>query len=494
MPSVMCILFALSLSLVCDAHESNLNVQFTSEPTQYDPLFLEDGVALRLAANTVGTLYEYDGRGVLTPALVLRTSVSRDEKRYSFKFKKGLKWSDGKAFHADQFILALRRLSEAPVKAALSILFPQVDLKKTRAVDSLTAEVFLLAKDAQFLNWLSLPPFAPIRPEMIEKLEKKPSPVMPTLAAYEVIDYKREDSLLLKKNSEYYARERVAIDQVKIRFIKDDAPLVTLMKSGAIDVLCRVPVLQLEQLRSVSTVVDVPVQAVTYLGFNTLKPPFDSVQNRRSFRDSLTGKKEALSEILKTGELAAETFLPRLMLPPGWVSGHEFLAPKSEEKLTFIAQSDVGLRNQNILEYVQSLVKAQLGWKMNLDMMEWKSHYAKLKSEPESVFRFGWQNPVSDEFLVYQVLHSQSVNNFTGWKSAEYDRWVDELRQEKTALKRANLVGKIEKLLWIEAPVLPLLHQVLRFAYSKRVNGFRANPFGVILFRELRLAQNIAPD
>jgi ABC-type transport system substrate-binding protein len=45
----------------------------------------------------------------------------------------------------------------------------------------------------------------------------------------------------------------------------------------------------------------------------------------------------------------------------------------------------------------------------------------------------------------------------------------------------------LETILYEEAPVVPLLHQVLRFAYSKRVSGFRANPFGVILFRELHL-------
>ena len=92
--------------------------------------------------------------------------------------------------------------------------------------------------------------------------------------------------------------------------------------------------------------------------------------------------------------------------------------------------------------------------------------------------------------MMYQVFTTHSPNNFTGWGSEAYDRLVTELRNETRAVKRAALISSLEKILWQEAPMIPLLQQVLRFAYSKRVVGFRANPFGVILFRELRLNED----
>ena len=296
---------------------SVLTVQYAAEPTQYDPLLMEDGTALRLAANTIGTLYEYDGAGNLSKALVSQMSLSRDRRYYRFIFKKDLKWSDGKPFSAEQFILALHRLKDEPVRAALSDLFPEFDWAKTRAVDSRTADVQLKTPDGQFLNWLTLPPFAPIRQDMIDAYHRKPDPVVPTLAAYRVADYRREDSLTLKKNDQYFASDRVAIDTVKVRFIPDEASLLPLLKSGGVDLLCTVPALQFSKIRQIAKVAEVPVEAVTYLAFNVRKPPFNDKKNRQAFRNALISKKAELAKILKTGEIPAHTFLPSILIPGG---------------------------------------------------------------------------------------------------------------------------------------------------------------------------------
>lgn len=495
----MCVLFALFIPFQLDAiaaqSSSLLRVQFSSEPTQYDPLFLEDGPSLKVAANTIGTLYEYDGKGELQKSLVSDVVISKDQKHYTFKFKNNLKWSDGKPFHADQFILAIQRLVNEPVKAALSELFPAIDLSQTKAIDAVTAEVVLREKDGQLLKWLSLPPFAPIRSDMIETYRKKPTPVVPTLAAYQVMEHKREDFLSLKKNPNYYGKNEVAIEEVKIQFIKDEAPLLTLLKQGRIDILGRIPVLQVNEIKKIATVYNVPVEAVTYLGLNVRKPPFNDRKNRQKLRDALSLKKFALVEMLKTEEIPALFFIPSMLaeLQGGYASSSK-LDLKNTRPAIFTAQSDVGSRNQTILEWAQSEVKRQIGWTMKLDLLNWKAHYGKLKVEPAEVFRFGWQNPVSSPYVMYQVLQSKSVNNYTGWSNESYDRLVDDLKNELDSKKRQKLIEKIEAILAEEVPVVPVLHQVLRFAISKRVEGFRANPFGVILFRELHLALNSSGD
>jgi hypothetical protein len=474
------------------AFSGAITVQLSSEPTQFDPLLLEDAAGLKISANTIGTLYEYDGRGERQKGLLDNYSISRDRLHYTFRFKKGLKWSDGKPFHAEQFLLTLQRLSNESIRAALSELFPKVDLKKTKVTDARTIEVYLREADAQLLNWLTLPPFAPIRQDMVDRYTKNRSPVVPTLGAYEIVDYKRESHLDLKKNANYYAADKVSIEEVKVRFVGEEATLLPLLKSGAIDILNKVPVLQVEDIAEISTIKEVPVEAVTYLAFNSKKAPFNEKKNRIAVRDVLTfGKRKELAKLLKTAELPAPSFVPTILAPAGYKREATNPASKSEEKLKFSIQSDSGSRNQTILEYVQNEIKDELGWKPELDMVDWKTHYSKLKSDPDSIYRFGWQNPVSDPFLVYQILTSKSPNNFTGWSNTEYDELVEELRQENRQVKKSKLIHELEAILWDEAPVVPLLHQVLRFAYSKRVLGFRANPFGVILFRELHLNENL---
>jgi ABC-type transport system substrate-binding protein len=483
------VLFFIAISPISFAE--TLTVQFGSEPTHYDPLFAEDGVALRIAANVVATPYEYDGAGILRKNLVSQISTSKDKKKYTIKFKKNLKWSDGVKFHSSQFVAAVHRLVKEPLKVALSELFPSIDLTKTRVLDSLTAEITLKTPDAQFVHWLSLPPFSPIRTEMLDSFEKR-NPVVPTLAAYQVIDYKREDFLLLKKNPEFIERDSVKIDEIKIRFIKDEAPLLSLLKSGDVDILTKVPVLQVEPIKKIAALTEVPVEAVTYFAFNTKKPPFNELKNRRAFLSAIFSKRSDLSQLLKTGERPAYTFLPSILMPMNFktLANTPIAKEKNIQKLEFQIQSDSGSRNVSILEYIQSQIKDELGWKMKINLMDWKAHYSKLKVDADAVYRFGWQNPVSDPYVMYQVLLSRSSNNFTGWSNEEYDQLVAELRQETKMVKKAKLIEKIESILLRESPVVPLLHQVLRFANSKRVLGFRANSFGVMLFREFRLTKD----
>ncbi len=464
-----------------------LQIQLPAEPTWFDPLFLEDGAALKIAANTLGTAYFYDGAGERQKGLIDGCSISRNRLQYTCRFKKDLVWSDGKAFHAEQFLLALRRLTGNPVRGALSHLYPPIDMKKTRVLDARAVEIHLREQDEQMLNWMTTPPFAPIRPDLVEHYEKTRSPVLPTLGAYEVVEYRRDSHLLLRKNPRFHASDSVTIPEVMVRFIADEASLYPLMKSGKIDILTRVPTLQQKQVASIASLVEVPVEAVTYLAFNTKKPPFRDRDHRIAVRNAvLIAKRAELAKLLGTGERGAPSFLPTLLAPGGYRREWIITPVKTDPPARFRIQSDSGSRNQTMLEFVQSGIKDELGWVSELELLDWKAHYARLKSDPAAIYRFGWQNPISSASIVYDVLTTDSPNNFTGWSNKEYDALVEELHQEPLLVKRSKLIYEIESILWEEAPVIPLLHQVLRFGVSKRVSGFRANPFGVVLFRELR--------
>lgn len=490
MPSVVFAFICAIALCVCGQSQveaKTLTVQFPNEPTQYDPLLMEDGVGMRVVANTIGTLFLYDGKGTLTKELIDSHALSGDKKRYSLKFKKGLKWSDGVEFKPEQFILGLKRMVNEPVKVATSQFFPAVDLEHTKVLDNRTVQVALKAPDALFLNWLTLSALAPIRQDIIDLYEKRPDPVVPTLAAFEVVEYKRESHLKLKKNPNYHNRDQIDIDEIMIRFVKDESALVSLLKTGSIDILFKVPILQIEELKKFATVDAFPAEAVTYFGLNTRRPPFNDKKNRLLLRDALFSRKEDLAKTLKTDEIPAKFLAPDFIWPSAPPRRVPPPVPAKGEKISFDAQADMNSRNQTIMEFTQSELKKILGWAMKIDMLDWKTHYAKIKSDPEEIYRFGWQNPVSDPFLTYQVFQGGSPNNFTGWANETYDSLVAQLRQETRTVKKLQLMRQLEEILWEEAPVVPLLHHLNKFAYSKRVSGFRSNSFGVVLFREIRL-------
>jgi ABC-type transport system substrate-binding protein len=466
-----------------------LAVQFSTEPTQIDPLLLEDLTGLRISANTIGTPFEYDGSGKLIPSLAGKLTANSKHTEFTLQFKEKLMWSDGVPFQTKDFMRALERMVNEPIRAALSELTPKIDLQHSKILDEKRVLIVLKNPEPQFEHWLTTPGFAPIRTDMIKTYTKKHSAIVPTLAAYAITDYKREDHLMLTKNKFYFAAAKVEIPEVVIHYVKDEASLLPLMKRGMIDILTRVPVLELDEIQKVSQITNVPVQAITYLGLNTKKQPFSDLNYRIQFAEDVWGGEESLTQVLKTGELPAHHFAPELIFSEA--SKKSPVSTKNESPISFKLQSDLGSRNQTILEFLQNRVKQKNNWKMELDLMEFKTHYAKLKSDPDQAYRFGWQNPVDLPYVLYQVLSSSSPNNFTGWKNQKYDELLEKLRAEAPHSKKAaKIEGDLENILREEAPVIPLLQQVLRFSSSKRVLGFRANPFGVILFRELRLTKD----
>ena len=224
------------------------------------------------------------------------------------------------------------------------------------------------------------------------------------MAAYRVEEYKREEHLILKKNPHYFGAEHVKVDEIKIVFVKDEAALLPLLKSHKVDIVSRVPVLQVSEMRNIAEVVGVPVNAVTYLGLNTKRPPFNDVKNRLALRKALSDHKEEMVSIVNTGELAANFFLPEVMWPAPIQGVSEGAVARPAPSLEFSIQSDQSSRNQTILEWTQSVLKKEYSWKPKLDLMEFKAHYTKLRTEPDEAYRFGWQNPISDSSLMYQTM------------------------------------------------------------------------------------------
>ena len=68
-------------------------------------------------------------------------------------------------------------------------------------------------------------------------------------------------------------------------------------------------------------------------------------------------------------------------------------------------------------------------------------------------------------------------------------RWSQTSRGLPPGKERAEKILSAQKiLLEEEAVVIPIYHYVQNIAVSPRVHGFRVNPFGIVLFRDLSLS------
>jgi len=119
--------------------------------------------------------------------------------------------------------------------------------------------------------------------------------------------------ITLKKNTNYWNKEKLAaniVDTLVFRIIPDDTSRVVALRTGSADFSVNVPVDQLDQLAQEASLnlTSVPSYHLTYLAFNTQRPPMKDINVRKAISRALDIP-EFQRTIIKTAGTAG-TVLP----------------------------------------------------------------------------------------------------------------------------------------------------------------------------------------
>ena len=98
-----------------DAISNELNMAISASPLSADPQMVYDTNTGAMCKFFCATLYEYNNKKELLPALAQSYEVSDDGLIYTFHLKENLKWSDGRPLTADDFVFGFKRFSDPKV-------------------------------------------------------------------------------------------------------------------------------------------------------------------------------------------------------------------------------------------------------------------------------------------------------------------------------------------------------------------------------------------
>jgi oligopeptide transport system substrate-binding protein len=238
--------------------------------------------------------------------------------------------------------------------------------------------------------------------------------------------------------------------------------------------------------------------ATYYLSFNFRKPPF----NDRIWRRAVAGavRRDELVRALDGGDEPA-----RGWVPPGLEGNLPYSDPAPEYAADMAearrrgsafagagakplsAVYDTSARNTLVMEKVQADLKRALGLRLSLGNLDWKTYLKTVQTDPPPLFRLGILAPFLDPIQILEVFTSKSPFNYLKWSNVAYDRLVERIADLKPGPERQSLIRQAQSILVDrEAVVVPLYHYVQNHAVGPRIEGFRANPFGVIHFDELK--------
>jgi ABC-type oligopeptide transport system substrate-binding subunit len=491
-----------------------LSVQLASEPASLDPTLAEDGISLLVLGNTMDGLFGYDGDGKLQKALAESYSVSPNGLRYEFALKAGASWSDGRPVAIADFVTAFRRALTATQGARLAGMLFRIRGAKEHYTGKGATSVPLAVRDEggklvielteptpYFLHVLSLPVALPLRQDVLDANRGRWPELAPSTGPYRIAGRVADRVIRLARN-ESYRTEPAGFPEVELLIVNDEAASLNLFEQSRIDVLTRVESGLMPRLRRLPGALrSSPFLATYYLSFNFKKPPFDD----RLWRQAVSGSidREELVRALDGGDGPA-----RGWVPPGLEGSIAYSDPRPglkdsvAEALAKTAQKPMGplgavfdtsARNRLVMEKVQADLKASLGMRISLNNLDWKSYLKAVQTDPPSLFRLGILTPIADPIQMLEAFTSASPFNYLKWSNAEYDRLVERIAGLKPGAEREAKIREAQSILVDrEAVIVPLYHYAQNHAVGPRVDGFKANPFGVIRFADLR-ASGAAP-
>ena len=109
-----------------------------------------------------------------------------------------------------------------------------------------------------------------------------------------------------------------------------------------------------------------------------------------------------------------------------------------------------------IAEAIQQMWRKGLGIEIGVYNQESKVWASSMRALNYSIARFAWIGDYLDASTFLDIMASDSGNNQTGWKNAEYDRMLELARTTADPAKRFAAFQRCEEILAEECPVAPI--------------------------------------
>ncbi|MCG8347821.1 MAG: peptide ABC transporter substrate-binding protein [Chloroflexales bacterium] len=494
------------------------SLEGVADLTSLDPALPAD-----LQSNTVinlvfGGLVRIDQNLRVRPDGAEKWRISADGKTYTFTIRADLKFGDGTAVTAEDFLYSINR-ALAPETASygapelLKHITGATDVingvKPTasgvRALDDRTLEIQLNEPLAYFLSELTYPHTFVVSRTLIEKHGDKWMEHAYGTGPFRVVEWRHNQYIKLQANP-FYWRGNLGIAAIEIPFLPSITESYELYSQGELDIIGNIQTglssVQVNKMRGSPDLRTVNALSVRYVGFNNRMAPFDNADVRRAFalavdKDALTqqilaGRVKPTDRILPAGmpgsslPINGETFDPIAARAALGFAGYPSGQALSEITLTYSKDGE----NAAVAHFLQQSWYDTLRVNVVLEglpLVEFIRRLDQTYREPATgldmyLSIWGADYPDPQNFLSQQLRTNSPFNN-GHWSSPEFDelvRQADQMVEQTQYRERLSLYNQAEQIAVSEVGWLPLYNPQSSILIRPTVQGLVLTPQGII--------------
>ncbi len=475
------------------------------EPTVLVPMLAGDAASHSVAALVFNGLVKYDTDLSVIGDLAQSWDVSKDGLVITFHLKKGIRWTDGVEFTADDVMFGYKTIIDEKTPTAYSEDFRQV--KKAEVLDRYTFRVTYEKPFAPALtSWGNL---VVLPKHLLEgkDITKSPYTRKPVgLGPYKLTQWVSGQELLLDSNRDYF-EGRPYIDRYIYRVIPDSATMFLELKAGGIDMMGLSPVQYQKQTNTELFKKNFrkfrfPAFAYTYMGFN-LKHPFFSDKRVRQAIAYAIDKSEIVDVVLYgLGTPATGPYVPntwpynpnvkkyeynpekakQLLKEAGWVPTGDGTLRKNGRPFRFTILTNMGNSSRmNTATIVQARL-AKIGIEVEIKALEWSTFINEFidKRRFEAVI-LGWSIGLdADQYDIwYSGKTKEKEFNFVSYSNPEVDSLLEQGRRTLDIGKRKKAYFRLQEILAEDLPYIFLYVPDALEIVSSRFKGIKPTPIGI---------------
>jgi peptide/nickel transport system substrate-binding protein len=478
--------------------QTTLRIGLQEDPDVLDPHEARTFVGRIVFNNLCDKLLDTDAKLKFVPRIATEWSFGPDGKTLTMKLRPGLKFHDGEPLDAAAVkanIDRARTWAKSRRKSEIA------SVASVDAVDPTTVQFNLKSPDATLLAQLSDRAGMLISPKaMTDSFGARPICSGP----FKFVERVQNDRIVLEKWKDHWEAEKYHIDRVVFRMIPDNTVRLANLRSGQLDMLERLAASDAKSVKSDRNLKLVSMTGIGYQGItiNTGNGPAADTKLGKDKR-----VRQALSLLLDRDAISTVVFEGidqpgNQPLPPASPYHADFLSPPARdvarakallkeagiERFSFEMQVANNPVQQQLAQVIQAMA-AEGGIDIKIKATEFASMLAEQSAGRFQATLVGWSGRVDPDGNMHQFVTTRGGINDGKFSNPEVDKILNEARTVYDQAARKKLYDAAQKILSSELPIIYTYFPVWLWATSTKLEGFTANPDGMIRLAGIRLAK-----
>ena len=441
----------------------------------------------------------------IEPSLATTWEVTPDARRWTFHLRAGVLFHDGTPLDAAAVAFSFARLIDP---ANPSYVGAGADYWRGLLRDVAT----VTARDPATVDIVMRRPYAPLLGELAEfpivsptavakwgdAFQKHPVGSGPfSFEAWEV-----GEQVVVRRFADYWG-PKPALDRIVFRVVVDARQRLVDLESGSVDLAAAIlpDERSFVELHPDLLLHRAPGDDVSYLAFNTQRPPFDDVRVRRALNFAIN--KEPIVKLAFQGlAVAADGPLPPAMWGSHAAKIRYAYDPEAAKTLLAAAARDGHFdpsktyklyapttprpylpEPERVARFLQAAFE-HVGLHTELVLQPYPVHRAAVQGGEHDLCLFGWIGDTGDPDNFLYVLfdgdnaHPGEAQNVAFYANPHVDELLAQAQATADQPTRSALYAEVQDQLAIDAPWVPIAHSDLVIAGRAEVQGVVISPLG----------------